>query len=177
MHLVANQSHPESLLNGGAPAPFQIDGNLGGPAAIAEMLVQSHENIAVAPNKLPGGSRNNNTDLKPAFTGDVNKVPLIRLLPVLPPTFRAATGNGSGGSVAGLRARGGFVVDIEWDGHGKMTSANITSTIGGTVYVTAGTSVIGSTGGVELQTSSGAEKATFLRLNTAAGRSYVVTPS
>jgi len=77
--------------------PFQIDGNLGAVAAIAEMLVQS-------------------------FETDSKENPIIRLLPALPKSWPH-------GEVRGLRARGGFVIDIKWN-DGKLTHAKITSTLG-----------------------------------------------
>lgn len=75
--------------------PFQIDGNFGGTAAIAEMLIQSECNIS------PDGKM---------FTK-------ILLLPALPK-------NWTRGKISGIRVRGGFSVSLEWS-DGKLSRWNI----------------------------------------------------
>lgn len=78
---------------------MQVDGALGTTAAIAELLLQSHE-------------------------GE------LALLPALPPQWPA-------GTVTGLRARGGFEVELQWR-DGRLARGSITSDLGAPCRVRSG---------------------------------------
>jgi alpha-L-fucosidase 2 len=54
----------------------------------------------------------------------------LRLLPTLPSSWHT-------GSVRGLKARGGYTVDMEW-ADGKLTKAVITSEFGGVLRLSDG---------------------------------------
>jgi alpha-L-fucosidase 2 len=99
--LIAKSTMPNLL---DTHPPFQIDGNFGGTAGVAEMLLQSHEAMI--------------RDQQPVASG-AHVVPVIHLLPALPKAWPS-------GSVKGLRARGGFEVDIAWK-EGKLIQASVRS--------------------------------------------------
>ncbi len=127
--LVTGRPNP-NLLNG---SRFQIDGNFGGGAAIPEMLLQSHlrsidpqaDTIAAAayvPYREDPERPNRFVAVVPPDS--LAAAPyILDLLPALPSAW-------SKGSVKGLRARGGFEVDIEWKG-GKLVRVTIRTKRGG----------------------------------------------
>jgi alpha-L-fucosidase 2 len=100
--------------------PFQIDGNFGATAGMAEMLLQSQWTVQ------SGGK-----DLR-----------LVSLLPALPKEWPA-------GSVKGLCARDGFVVDITWE-KGEMTRVVLHSKLGKSCRL--------QTGGYEMTVQTGVGK-------------------
>lgn len=83
----------------GINTPFQIDANFGYTAGVAEMLVQRHQEDSE--------SRTKGT----AF--------IVSLLPAVPKEW-------ADDLVKGVRARGGYEVDIEWK-DGKVTHYRIRS--------------------------------------------------
>jgi alpha-L-fucosidase 2 len=93
--------------------PFQIDGNFGAPAGMAEMLLQSHQSEV----------RNEKSEVR-----------ILDLLPALPKAWPA-------GTVTGLCARGGFEVDLAWD-QGALTKAVIRSKLGHPCRIRWGSAVV-----------------------------------
>jgi len=109
--------------------PFQIDGNFGGTAGIAEMLLQSH-------------------------AGE------IHLLPALPAAWQQ-------GRVRGLRARGGYEVDMLWRG-GCLAEATLRTAHGGLCRIRCSGAVV-----VEGATAARPEPG-VVQFETAPGGAYRV---
>lgn len=108
-----------------AHPPFQIDGNFGCTAGIAEMLMQSHDGA-------------------------------IHILPALPDKLK-------NGSITGLRTRGGFLTDIEWE-NGQVKTLKIKSALGGNLRLRVAASLTLS-GNIELSVARGVNSNPYYRIH------------
>jgi alpha-L-fucosidase 2 len=115
-----------------AHPPFQIDGNFGTTAGIAEMLLQSHRGW-------------------------------IEILPALPSSWEK-------GKVEGLRARGGFTLDIEWEAN-RIRTLRIYSQLGDTCQLSGPWHI--ECEGQAVESGMAGEITTFA---TQAGKKYFLAP-
>jgi alpha-L-fucosidase 2 len=105
-----------------AHPPFQIDGNFGCAAGIAEMFVQSHDGA-------------------------------VYILPAIPDIWAK-------GRISGLRTRGGFLTDMEWE-NGEIKTLKVKSLLGGNLRIRTTTPLKSSSG--VLEQSSGKNPNPFFK--------------
>lgn len=130
--LLAKSTLPGMLDN---HPPFQIDGNFGGCAGIAEMLLQSH-------------------------IGEID------LLPALPAAW-------SKGQVTGLRARGGYTVNMQWD-KGALCYVELTADNNGpcTVRIPAGQKITALVAGDVIVEYTSREDGQLIGFQAESGKNY-----
>ncbi len=127
----------DTLLDLHPPLIFQIDGNLGGAAAVLEMLLQSYHNE-------------------------------LHFLPALPSCWPE-------GDVRGLRARGGFEVDLRW-ACGRLTKAIVRATVAGKCRIRAAAPNWCVTESNNREIAAQMTQTGRLVFDTEAGGRYVIAP-
>jgi alpha-L-fucosidase 2 len=137
-----------AIMPGGGP--FQIDGNFGYTAGVCEMLVQSQE-------RAEDGGQKSEVGRKGAEF-------VLSLLPALPKAWPS-------GSVKGLKARGGFEVDMTWE-DSKVATLTIKSTLGKRCRIRSATPLKMAEGG--LKPSIKSIDANVMEFDTKAGKTYTL---